>query len=245
MSAGKNEPRKRVAVIVALREELRAIEPALGPLGIEIARTGIGRSNAFQKAGDFLDRVRPVRIDAVIACGFGGGLREGLKAGDVIVAEEIVEAGPPSRSWFASPELLAATRISVERVRLTSGQVAFGRLATVARVLTTSGDKRRAREELAADIVDMESAGVLEAAGTRSIPVLCVRAVIDEHDFELPFDFGKILTPEGRPRILKAVGAIASNPAGLAKILPLRERAQKAARSLGEIIPELVEALRQ
>ncbi len=240
MTAGENISRKRVAVLVALREEQRAIQPALRSLAIEVVRTGIGRANAFARAFEMLGRVQP---DILIVCGFGGGLREGLRAGDVLVAEEVIEAGMSSRSWFATPELLATARGVFQRLQLTGGMGHFGRLATVAQVLGTANDKRRAFEELQCDLVDMESAGVLEATAARSVPVLCVRAVLDEYDFELPFDFGKILTPEGRPRILKAVSAVAANPAGLAKILPLRERALKAARSLREFVPLLVKEL--
>ena len=61
--------------------------------------------------------------------------------------------------------------------------------------------------------------------------------------FELPFDFGKILTPEGRPRLLGTLGAIAERPGGIAKLLPLRTRARAAARSLGILVPRLIEAL--
>ena len=73
--------------------------------------------------------------------------------------------------------------------------------------------------------------------------VICVRAILDEVDFELPFDFGKIFTPEGRPRLLGALGAIAERPGGVAKLLPLRTRARAAAKSLGILVPRWVEAL--
>lgn len=228
--------RRRIGVLVALREEMRAIEPTLRGRNVVIARTGIGKANALQRCAEFLDEAKPA---LVIATGFAGGLRPGLAAGDVIVASRILEHGDAGAEWTAPEPLLAVARV----MRVDLHEVRTGTLVTVATALASAHAKREVAEATGADAVDMESSGVLEAAGARGIPVLCIRAILDESGFELPFDFGKILTPDGRLRLREAAGAIASNPAGLAKLLPLRARAQAAARSLAEIIPRLVEAL--
>jgi nucleoside phosphorylase len=229
-------PQVRVGVLVALREELQAIEPGLRRLPAACGRTGIGRASALAKTRVFLAERRPA---ALVVAGFGGGLREGFAAGDILVASEVRAEGPRGQAWPAPAELLAkALAVAVAGVRIVQG-----RLASVSSVLSSAADKRRVSAELDADVADMESAGALEAADEAGVPALCVRAVLDEHDFELPFDFGRILTPEGKPRLGEAAMAIVKNPAGLAKLLPLRARAQAAARSLELYVPRLVEAL--
>jgi adenosylhomocysteine nucleosidase len=231
--AGAQQP---IGVLVALGEEMRAIEPVLRGRNVVLARTGIGKKNAREKTAAFLESAKP---GLVIATGFAGGLRPGLAAGDVIVASRVVELGREGASWTAPEPLLAACR----GLRIAGHEVRSATLLTVAKVLGSAQAKRTAAEETGADAVDMESSGVLEAADALRVPVLCVRAILDESGFELPFDFGKILTPDGKPRLGESLRAIAANPAGLAKLLPLRARAQEASRSLAEIIPKIVEAL--
>ncbi len=225
-----------IGVLVALREELRAIEPVLRGRNVAIARTGIGKTNAREKAAAFLAEKKPALL---IVSGFAGGLRPGLKAGDVVIAAEVNEEGRASYPWTAPGDLLARARV----ITIAGGTVHTGRLVTVERVMTSALERSRLREATGADAVDMESSAVLAVAASRGIPAVCARAILDEHDFELPFDFGKILTPDGRPRLVRAVSAVVANPAGLAKLLPLRARAKAAAQSLAELISKVVEAL--
>jgi adenosylhomocysteine nucleosidase len=221
-------------VVVALREESRAVERALRGHGATVLRTGIGQKLAQEKAARAIEANPPRRV---IVAGFGGGLRPGIVAGDVVAASTVCE--PSGQEWSAPADLveLAAS------VRVPECRVVVGRLVTVEKVIATVAAKQALRAATGADAVDMESSGVLRAAAARGIPVLCLRAILDEAEFELPFDFGKILTPEGRPRILKALGAVTANPGNLARILPLRRRALLAAERLEQVMAALATRL--
>ena len=57
------------------------------------------------------------------------------------------------------------------------------------------------------------------------IPTLCVRVILDDQDFELPLDFGKIMTPEGELDPLKTLVAVGSRPHKWSRLANLRKRA--------------------
>lgn len=226
-----------VAVLVALREEMRAVEPGLRGLGATVRRLGIGKQNAERRASLLVAELEPRWI---LVCGFGGGLTAAASTGKVLVATEVLDEESGER-WCPPAELLGRVR---EELRAFD-DILEGRLVTVSRVLSTAADKTRMGETTGAQVVDMESAGVLRVARAAGIPTLCLRAVLDEHNFELPLDFGEILTPEGRPRVWKTARAIAARPSSLGRLLELRAKAQGAAAALGRVVPPVVGALRK
>jgi adenosylhomocysteine nucleosidase len=246
---------------VALREEARAVRASLterraarfGPLRYEtarwgdvpvaLARTGIGQESATEKAALFIEAVRP---DRILATGFAGGLEETAKCGEIFLAREVWEAPTPSglddaaavARWLApEPLVRVATRAVDER------RARVGRLLTVGEPVATPAAKRALREAFGAQALDMESSSILRVADRENVPTLCVRAILDEVDDALPFDFGKILTPEGRVRPLRAAAAIATHPGGLRDLEVLRRRAARAAASLASFVPDLIKAL--
>ena len=215
-----------LTLFVALKEELRTIEPqlkrrqaarldgvryTLGELcgtRVALCRTGVGAAHAMNRARPLLAATRP---DAVLVAGFGGALKSGWETGECVVASEVVE-------WSTEYELdstdvaklarWAPPQQLLERVQAAPTEdlpLRPGRLVSVDNVLSGAEQKRQLGAALDADAVEMESAGILKEASTLGIPVLCVRVILDECDFELPFDFGKILSPQGEPRLVKSI----------------------------------------
>ena len=232
----KNPAGGPVGVLVALREEVRAIRAGLHGKNAVITRTGIGKKNAETRTAALIESAGP---SVILAAGFAGGLDPRLTPGDVFVASEVHDAEDSGAQWSAPHQLM---ELAAE-LSLSDHEIHFGKLVTVEKVMGSSQKKQALRARTGAAAVDMESSGILRVAAEKKVPVLCVRTILDEVDFELPFDFGKILTPEGRPRLLETIGAIAEQPGRVAKLLPLRTRARTAAKSLGVFLPRLVEAL--
>ena len=79
--------------------------------------------------------------------------------------------------------------------------------------------------------VDMEGRWIADAAAARGVPIISVRAALDEADLALPAFAAAIAADGGRrewPRALRA----AVNPLESRRIVALALRARKAARSL-------------
>lgn len=264
-----------IAIVVALKDEERAVLPSFahrrwersGPLRyrrgrirgqeVLVARSGIGAARAEECAALLLGAGGP-RL--VVMVGFGGGLRADLRAGDLVVATEVVEcgavhlaaesgpevAGPEVAGPWASPPDLVAV---LERLAPSPGgawpfRIVSGRIATVDRVVASAAAKRALGERLGALAVDMESGAVFRAAAARGIPALAVRSVLDDAEREIPFDFGRLLAPTGRPRPFRLFGALVREPGRIRDLVDLRARARTAAGTLAAYVPRLAEALR-
>lgn len=106
-----------------------------------------------------------------------------------------------------------------------------GAVLTVDAPLLTPAAKRRARAESGAAAVDMEGRRIAEAAAERGVPLVAVRATLDEADFALPAFAAEIAAAGGHDERARAFRA-AANPREAAGMLILALRARKAARSL-------------
>jgi adenosylhomocysteine nucleosidase len=236
-----------------LREELRAVAPFLeerrhfraGALhyekaklrGVEVVvtRTGIGKRNAALRVAELLAQVK---LAQVVVTGFAGALSRELASGDVLVAAEVQEAS--CGAVWPSPQCLLDLALHLP---IDAPPLKVGRLLTAETVVSRPEEKRALGEALEAQAVDMESSAVVREAALRGVPALCARAILDEVDYELPFAFGKILTPEGKLRPFGALAAVARQPLGLFKLEGLRARARRASASLAAFVPALVEAM--
>ena len=79
--------------------------------------------------------------------------------------------------------------------------------------------------------VDMEGRWIADAAAARGVPLISVRAVVDEADFEIP-PFAAAIAADGGSREWARAIRAAANPLEARRILALALRARKAARSL-------------
>ncbi|MEV5741828.1 4-hydroxy-3-methylbut-2-enyl diphosphate reductase [Microbispora rosea] len=169
------DPMTDLIVCTALGMEARAVARGLRSrpdLGgdhprVQVVRMGMGPGRAARAAG----LLPPAAALAVT--GFGGALHDGLRPGDVLVATE-VRFG--DRVWpCPSAPLLAGELLRAGLPART------GPLVTSPRVVTGRGRHALAGE--GAYAVDMESASLAAAAGTR--PFAAVRVIVDTPDAPL------------------------------------------------------------
>ncbi len=249
------EPRP-VAVLAALREEMapllrRLADPrkagaaaraytagTISGRPVALVRTGIGVQAARTAAEWVFRELSPA---ATLSMGFAGGLRDDLRPGDLVLASEVFEPPPPEgegpRQWEADPRLLECIRKGGD------GKWTEGRIATVRRALQTAEEKREFGKRHGSIAVDMESSGIARAANALGTPVVYLRAIVDDAAFDLPLDFTKVLTPDGRLNPLGAIGAILGRPKALLALRELRRRARIGAESLAAQVAALVRLL--
>ena len=136
---------------------------------IRVASVGIGPGSA-RRASHHLGSA-PGRV---LIAGVGGSLAPGLTPGDVVLASEVRD---PDGSVVAcaNPAILASI------LRGAGLQVHIGPIASSPRIVT--GAARAALGETGALAVDMESAWLIRAAGSRPVSVL--RVVLDTPEREV------------------------------------------------------------
>jgi 4-hydroxy-3-methylbut-2-enyl diphosphate reductase len=134
---------------------------------------GIGPARAA-RTGSKLATIAP---RAVAVTGFAGAVRPGLRPGQVVVADEVLDATGARVIELPSAPLLAA---QLARVGL---DVVCGPVLSTSS--TVRGSARRDLEATGAVAVDMESAPLLAALGLPADRLAVVRVVVDTPDVEL------------------------------------------------------------
>jgi 4-hydroxy-3-methylbut-2-en-1-yl diphosphate reductase len=150
-------------VCAPLRIEARAVRRGLRDPGTEVVRTGYGPARAERAAKEASNR----SFGKLMVMGVGGGLTPDLSPGDVVVGTEVSD-GTRTVSLPSAPLLAGELRRAGLRARA-------GKLATVPHLIRGTERSRLTAEGTLA--VDMESAPLASAAGTR--PVAVIRAVSD------------------------------------------------------------------
>jgi hypothetical protein len=148
---------------------------------------------------------RGVPAGELVSFGVAGGLN-GLEVGTVLDATRVVDQS--GNTLWEGPGLGLGKPATIVAVR---------------HLVEDAAELRRLREQTGADAVDMES-GILAATGRlRGV----VRAISDTPAEPLG-PLGQAVTPEGRPKPLGFLRAVAAEPRGTLRALGNIRRALKA-----------------
>lgn len=151
-------------VVAAVPQELAAFQHRGREGAVRALITGIGRERAYHRVRAQLQR-SPCR--GVVATGYAGGAVAGLQVGELLVADEVMEA----RSQRLFRPTLPGPSASLPMRR--------GRLLTVERPAWTTRAKECLGRRFRALGLDMESAAVAQAAQEAGIGWMAVRVVLD------------------------------------------------------------------
>jgi adenosylhomocysteine nucleosidase len=209
---------QKVLVCFAVKEEAKGFKQIAGDReGVRVILLGMGKRNAERTIRAALAEERPAMV---LACGFAGGLRPGLKMGTVVFAVE-----PETR---LEPALLAAGAKPA-------------RFVCTDRVAPTAAEKRALRESTSADAVEMESRAVCTVCREQNIPCATVRVILDTAEEDLPLDFNQLMTPDQRMSYGKLAMALAKSPGKVRALLKLQQQSKAAAEKLGQVLAALLQ----
>jgi hypothetical protein len=178
---------------------------------------------------------------ALISFGFGGSLAPNLRIGDIVLCREFhchsIQENPQIHQSHKDLIDSAARVMESKRVNYLAGA-----LLTVDTLVSRPGEKAKLGEIYPANVVDMESFWIAEAAARRGIPFLGVRAISDTFDQLLP-PFDSFIDGEGRWLPIETFCHFLLHPADLKTIPILFEHSRQARKSLAEFLRELIPAI--
>lgn len=187
--------------------------------------SGVGRQKAAHAAAAVIEAYRP---KLVISAGFGGALRDDLRRNDIVVAKSVIQEN--------GEELLLESADDLRWPRCF-----VGRMLTVDRVVRTVQEKRQLRSATEADLVEMETAAVVEICQRLGTPVAAIRVVIDTADEELPPHLETIVRQQSKARQWgAAMGAIFARPKSFGELYQLKENAISASDRLAKFLVEFI-----
>jgi adenosylhomocysteine nucleosidase len=198
-----------------------------GDCDVGVLLTGVGcRGARFA-----LHHALQSQWDLCISSGLAGGLRDGLKITEVVVARKSVERR--TRAHVMSSASLVATAAScgakIAAISLTSDELAV-----------TAQHKRQLSAE--GDIVEMESYHVLRAAAGAGVPAVVVRAVSDTVEEDLPMNFDRVLDADGDLSVRRLLGSVLRQPGMIPALARFGKKSHRAAGALADFLDRYIGA---
>ena len=113
----------------------------------------------------------------------------------------------------------------------------FTKLLTLNIPLTTREQKLEKYHNGGWGAVDMESYSIAEVANQHNVPVLVLRAILDDLNTKVPSSSTFLISPEGGLQTPKVLCEILKNPVDLFNYLILARSRLKANKSLSRVTP--------
>jgi 5'-methylthioadenosine/S-adenosylhomocysteine nucleosidase len=165
---------------------------------VVISKSGLGKVAAAMTVQHLIDKFHP---EAVMFTGVGGGLNPDFEIGDVVVAKDCVQHDLDGTGlgfsrgtvpftdhrFFKTDQQLFDAAISASiKQNIFSGRIATGDI-----FLTQSHQVQfeYLKEELQADVVEMEGAAVGQVCTMNKIPYLVIRTISDKANEQATHDF--------------------------------------------------------
>lgn len=184
--------------------------------------SGVGRAAATAAVRQLIDGHRPRLL---ITAGFAGGLDSVLRRGDA-VRPDVALADP------------SGARISLASSRHGSGGLT---IVSVDEVAATVDAKRALAARTGAQLVDMETFAVAEAAAAAGLPCAAVRVISDDATETLPAEVASLARPQSSlHRLGAAFGAIGRRPRAALDLWRLWERSVLDSRTLADEVVHLI-----
>jgi nucleoside phosphorylase len=132
---------------------------------------GIGATAGRRTAEAVISRYSP---EIMISAGVAGALVHELHVGETIFPALVIDAQDGSRHETAVRTAPVANTALGRTILVSSPQI------------VGVAEKQQLAKSYGAQAVDMEGAAVARAALTHNLPFIAIKAISDEHDFEMP-----------------------------------------------------------
>ena len=218
----------------------RIIKPKLNwRTRLKFGVSGVGMKKAAQATRDLL---QSGDVEALIICGFAGGLHPELEPGDLILADSVGVSNIAHLRYFPDSQMMKVAE-SLTTDEIPDVRIQLGPLVTTDCVVTHPEAKRKLAEITEAIAVDMETVGAIRAAQELGIPWLAVRAITDPVGESLPLDFNALSNHEGNVSYGKVFLAVLQRPAKIPALIQLGKRSSLAANNLAAFLLALLPRL--
>ena len=195
---------------------------------VVIVESGTGQGRAGRATQAVIDAHTP---DWVISAGFAGALHEEMRIGDLVIADEIVNASGDS--------LAVDLKMPEDRER----GLYVGRLVTAEEIVRTVEEKRDVAERTGGLAVDLESFAVARACGENKQKFLSVRVISDDLSADLPAEVLSVFGSTGSIRAGAVAGALWKRFSSAKDMWRLREQAADAADKLAPFLEGVIRQL--
>ncbi len=206
-------------IVVALPEELSTLTSKKIDKGccvfigdaIILAYSGAGADNA-QTASELLLAQGATHL---ISWGCAAALSESLKPGDLVLADNLIDAEHNQIAidpgWHRYTKNLLSSTLKINT----------GSLVESNSIVANAQDKKHLYKQTGAIALDMESIAVAKVAHKNNLPFLAIRAIADPVSMDLPKAINHSLNNEGDIVLSKLLLYVALHPTELSGLIKL------------------------
>ena len=226
---------KVVGIVVALPEELSTLTRQKLVQGecvnlsdnILVSYSGAGADNAQLAAQQLIAR----GASHLISWGCAGALATDLKAGDLVLAEQVQ----------SHADLIAVDSVWRNHLitALNNLPVHGGILLESQQIVANSADKQSLQQQTGAAAVDMESAAVARVAQAAEKPCLVIRVIADSASFDLPQAVVQSLNSQGQVELGKLLIYLVTHLTEIPALIKLGLHFSAAQKTLKQVTQQL------
>jgi nucleoside phosphorylase len=216
---------RRLAVSQPTRRASATLWTASCALGeVAILQTGIGGDRADAGLRFALEHVTP---EVVLSTGCAGALDPALATGDLVVADDMVDAAGErvaTSSRWRERYLRAADRAGVRSMT--------GSMLSSAEVLLAADSKRGQAARTGAAAVEMEGMALARRAEAFGIEFAAARVILDPASVTLPVDILGVTDAHGGANPVQLMRALVRRPSLVPELVSLGAMAAKCRKAL-------------
>ncbi len=242
---------KRIGIVCALYFEASCFMPGKPPAqqpvrlneSTALIVSGMGRDRAKQAAHKLIGE----NVDCLVSFGTAGALAPALRPGDLLLPQTIVVANAAASQAQPGPDQADSHVVNsglpapaIQRLSRQNIPIHTGPLACADEPVTSSAGKRRLFGQTGAIAVDMESAGVLEAAQESGLQGYAARVIVDPADLALPEIVLREVDDFGQINNLALALRLITSPAQIPHLLRLAKASHQAGKTMRLVARELL-----
>lgn len=172
-----------------------------------LVTSGMGLRRAHRATQILMDKFPLVKL---ISFGIAGAVAEDLDIGDVVLAEAFcqLEQGSPGKisklsEWPATAQAAMQAALALRERHLYTGTA-----------ITTAGSQASSTQlsGILHPVLEMETAGIAQAAALRGIPLLSLRAISDGPRAPIPLDLTTVMDEDANLMASRLLMAVIRNP---------------------------------
>lgn len=197
-------------------------------------QVGVGHRRAAEGARQLIRRFSPC---ALVSFGFAGGLITQLTRGTLVIGTGLVSDDSSTVVAEAHRHLIDQFQAAAEAEGLSVRQ---GRVVTAKQIVADATSKAALQRKSGACAVDMETAGIVQAAREVGLPWVAVRAIVDCATDRLPVECLMTLRDDGHVAAGLLMRAVCRSPSLLRHFLTLARGTAMARRHLSRVLARWV-----
>lgn len=224
---------KPIGLVTALAQEFAVVKQvASGSGGTLLAvQSGMGRAAGFL-AAEQLGRENS-NLAGLVSIGFCGALEAGLATGSIVLPVEITTGD--NETFATDAAWVAALSKPLGNLRVVTGRAMYA----TSEIVESADAKSAICTRTGACAVDMESAGIAQAATRFNLPFIAVRIVLDEVSDMLPPATRNAVKPDGNLDIKGLLRGLSASPRDLPSLIRLGHKSSRAQKQLKAVCEAL------